>query len=62
METNFSNAKLLGGINVWVIIEKIIAVLFVICWQDKAALLHQRSLTSCMSASDLLKGQAIVWN
>lgn len=45
-----------------VIIEEIITDLFVCSWQNKAALLRQRSLTTHMSASDLCKGQAIVWN
>lgn len=42
--------------------KDIIAGLFVISGQQKAALLQQRSLTKRMSPADSLKGQAIVWN
>lgn len=40
--------------------EEIITALFVVCRKNKAALLWQRSLTSRMSVTDLLKGQVFV--
>lgn len=41
---------------------EIITDLFVVCGEDKAALLRQRSLTSHTAAGDQLKGQAAVRN
>lgn len=40
--------------------KEIIAGLFVVFWQQKAALLQQRSFTKRVSPADSLKGQAIV--
>lgn len=42
--------------------KAIITGLFVICGQQTAALLQQRSLTKRVSPADLPKGQAIVGN